>query len=127
MMGRLDRPAFEELIEARLSETELALLLSLPAIRPEVRSLLIQTQLDACAGEVKLTFYDLGELAGCVALQSKHTEDKELGRRLHRLFRHLVAVMQAASRGELGGSATAPELPCHMPLNGRVPVLCPAQ
>ncbi|MGI5820320.1 MAG: hypothetical protein ACOX9R_19710 [Armatimonadota bacterium] len=126
-MRRFGSQAFQEPIGVRLSDSELALLLGLPVIRPEVAALLTQARHDAGSGVVELTFYDLGELAGCVALEASHTEDEELETRLQRLFRHLVDAMRAASRRELRRSATAHQLPLHMPLDDRVPSLEPLQ
>lgn len=110
IMGRLDSPTFEAPIGVRLNEVELGLLLGLPCVRSQVQAALIGAQSAGRGAEVDLTFYDLGELAGCVALEARHAADDDSQRQLRRLFGRLTRLTRRAWREKFGQPRAVPEL-----------------
>ena len=126
-MGRLDSPMLEELVGIKLSDAEIALLLSLPAIRTEIASLLSEARWDTAPEGVELTALDLGELAGCVAFEARNTENRDLKECLQRLFDHLLDAMRAETARRRRHPATARELAARRHRDSSVPVLRPLQ
>lgn len=93
-MRRVDSSGLDGAVRLRMSEAERATLLNLLMIDPELESVLSRAPVSHSMLEVELTFNDLQNLAGYVAFDALHTTDRELEKRLNRLFDQVEAAMQ---------------------------------